>query len=82
MTNGLTNSVAQRLFIVGSTRPRPPHSSAAGPLIMIMPGPRMEGVASCDVDGRSMARDPRVRNEENCSGDTGDVVGSDGGEPP
>ena len=82
MTNGLTNSVAQRLFIVGSTRQRPPHSSADGDLIMIMPGPSMEGISSCDVDVSGRARDPRVHNEENCAGDTGDVVVSDGGENP
>ena len=41
-TKGLNNSVAQRLFIGGSTRPRTPPSSAAGNLIMIMPRPRME----------------------------------------
>ena len=47
-----------------------------------MPGPRMEGIASCDADGRGRARDYRVNDEEDYSGDRGEVVGSDGGEPP
>ena len=41
MSKGLTNSVAHRLFIGGSTRPSLPTSSATGPLITRMPGPRM-----------------------------------------
>ena len=82
MTEGLTNSVTQRRFIRGSTRPRPPPSSAAGPLILIMTGPRIEGIASCDADGRGRARDPRVHDREDCSGERGEVLGSDGDDPP
>ena len=59
-----------------------PPSSDAGPLITIMPGPRMEGIASCDADVCGRARDPRGHDGEDCSGDRGEVVGSDGGEPP
>ena len=82
MTEGLTNSVSQRRFIGGSTRPRPPPSSAAGPLILIMTGPRIEGIASCDADGRGRARDPRVHDREDCSGERGEVLGSDGDDSP
>ena len=77
----MTNYVAQRLFIGGSTRPRTPPSSTAGDLITIMPRPRMEGIASCDAYGRSRARDPRGHDEEECSRDRGEVVRSDVGEP-
>ena len=47
-----------------------------------MPRPRMEGIASCDADFRSRARDPWGHDEEDCTGDRGEVVGSDGGDPP
>ena len=60
----------------------PPPSSAAGPMIRIMPGPRMEEIASCDADGCGSARDPRLHDGEDCAGDRGELVGSDGGEPP
>ena len=63
-------------------QPRLPPSSAYGPLITIMPGPRMEGIASCDADGRGKARDPRVHDGEYCTRDRGEVVGSDGADPP
>ena len=53
----LTNHIVQRLFIGESTRPRPPPSSYAGPLIIIMPGPRMKGIDSCDEDGHGRAHD-------------------------
>ena len=47
-----------------------------------MPGPRAEGIDSCDEDGCSRARDPRGHDGEDCAGDRGEVVGSEGGEPP
>ena len=47
-----------------------------------MPGPRIEGIASCDADGRVRARDPWVHEGENYSGYRGGVVVSDGSEPP
>ena len=59
-----------------------PPSSDAGPLITIMPGPRMEGIASCDIDGRGRARDIRGHEGEDCAGDISEVVGSEGSEPP
>ena len=74
--------MAQRLFIGVSTQPRLPPSSAAGPLITIMPVPRMKGIASCDADGRGRAHGPRGHDGEDCSGDRGEVVVSDGGETP
>ena len=40
-TEGLTNSVALRLFIGGSSLLSPPPSSTDGTLIAIMYGPRM-----------------------------------------
>ena len=64
MTEGLNNSVAQRLFIGGSTQPRLPPSSAAGTLITIMPGPMMEGIASFDADGLGRANCPRGHGGE------------------
>ena len=42
----------------------------------------MEGIASCDADGRVRARDPRGHGGEDCAGDRGEVVGSYGGERP
>ena len=80
-TEGMTNYVAQRLFIRGLTRPRPPPYSDDGPLIIIMPGPRREGIASCDADGRGRVRYTQGHDGEECTGDRGEVVGSDGGEP-
>ena len=62
-TKGLTNYVAQRLFFGGLMQPRPPPSSAAVSMIIIMPGPRMEGVASCDADGLIRERDPSRAGE-------------------
>ena len=47
-----------------------------------MPGPRMEVVASCDTYGHGRARDPRGHDRADCAGDRGEVVGSDGGDPP
>ena len=47
-----------------------------------MSGTRIEGIVSCDADGRGRVRDLRVHDEEDCSGDRGEVIGSDGGEPP
>ena len=63
-------------------RPRPPPYYASGDLITIMPGPRMEGIDSCDVDGGGRARDPQGHGREEYSGDRGEVVGSDVGDPP
>ena len=82
MTKGLTNSVTQRIFIGGFIQPSPPLSYADGPLIMIMLGLRMEGIASCDADGHGRKRDPRGNDGEYCAGDRCEVVGSDGGENP
>ena len=44
--------------------PRPPPYYASGALITIMPGPRMEGIDSCDAYGRGRACDPRVHDRE------------------
>ena len=81
MTNGLANSVAQRLFIGGSKQPSTPPSSAAGPLITIIPGPRMEGISSCYADGRGRECDPWGHDREDCDGDRGEFVGSYGVDP-
>ena len=59
----------------------PPYSAAV-PLITIMPGTRMEGISGCDVDGRGRARDTQGHDGEGCARDRGEVVVSDGGEPP
>ena len=80
-TKGLTNSVAHRLFIRGLMQPSPPPYSDARPLITIMPVPRMEDIASCDSDGCSRARYPQGHEREECAGDRGEFVGSDGGDP-
>ena len=80
-TKGLADSAAQRLFIGGSTEPMPPTSSASGTLIKIMSGPRMEGISSCDADGRGRARDPWGHDGKDCAGDRGEFVGSGGGDP-
>ena len=42
----------------------------------------MEGIASCDVDGRGRACDTWGHDREYCVGDICEVVGSDGCEPP
>ena len=47
-----------------------------------MPGPRIEGIASCDADGRVRESDPRVHGREDCARDRGEVVGSDRCKPP
>ena len=49
---------------------------------MIIPRPRMEGIDSCDADGRGRVNDPRGHDGEYCAGGRGEFVGSDGGEPP
>ena len=47
-----------------------------------MPRPRMERIASSYADGRGRPRDTQGHDIEGCAGDRGDVVGSDGSEPP
>ena len=47
-----------------------------------MPRPRMERIASSYADGRGRPRDTQGHDREGCAGDRGDVVGSDGSEPP
>ena len=42
----------------------------------------MEGIDIFDEDGRGKAHDPRGHDGEYCAGDRGEVVGSDGCEPP
>ena len=42
----------------------------------------MEGIDSCGADGRGRTRDPQGHYGEDCAGDRGKVVGSDGGDPP
>ena len=42
----------------------------------------MDGIASCDADFRSRAHDIQGHYGVDCAGDRGEVVGSDGGEPP
>ena len=73
--------MAQSLFFVESTRLSPPPFSTAGPLITIIPGPRIEGIASCVSGGHGRARDTRVHDREDYARDIGDVVRSDGGDP-
>ena len=45
-------------------QPRLPPSSTSGTLIIIMTGPRMEGIYSCNIDGRGRARDPQGHDGE------------------
>ena len=42
----------------------------------------MMGISSCDAYGRVRARDPWGHDGEDCSGNIGEVVGSDRGDPP
>ena len=42
----------------------------------------MESIDSFDSDGRGRARDIQGHDGEDCAGDRGEVVGSDGGETP
>ena len=60
----------------------PPPSSSVGPLITNTPGSSMEGIDSCGADGRGRTRDPQGHYGEDCAGDRGKVVGSEGGETP
>ena len=42
----------------------------------------MEGISSYDADGHGRVRDPWGHDGEDCAGDIGEVVGSDGGDTP
>ena len=42
----------------------------------------MEWIDSCDADIRIRERNPRGHDGDDCTGDRGEVLGSDGGEPP
>ena len=42
----------------------------------------MEEISSCDADGHSRVHDIQGHDGEDCAGDIGEVVGSDGGETP
>ena len=42
----------------------------------------MEVIDSCDAYGRGRARDPWGHDGEDCAGHRGEVVGSNGCEPP
>ena len=47
-----------------------------------MTGPRIEGIAIFDTEGRGRERDPWGHYGEDCARDRYEVVGSDVGEPP
>ena len=49
---------------------------------MIVLGPRMEEIASCDADFRGRVSDPLGHDREDCTRDRSEVVGSYGIEPP